>query len=1196
MKPKILVIIIFLFIFKYGNSQLTISTGNSASYYVQNVLLGGGVMASNITFTGNGNQIGEFSNGNTTDLGFDRGIVLSSGNVSDIPQSAGGFASTDYYGNGDASLNGLAGATTHDAAILEFDFYTEASHVQFRYIFASEEYPEFVNSGYNDAFAFFLSGPNPNGGSYSNYNMALIPGTSTPVTIDNVNDYTNSQYYVDNSSSGDIVYDGKTVALVAEADIVPCQTYHIKIAIADAGDGIYDSGVFLEASSSVADGVSWDLGFSANGFTYAVENCVDAFVTFHREDATNDTTFDITFAGTATYGVDYEPISTSVYIPAGQDSITLVLHPYEDYITEGTETVDIIYQTGCGFQDTIHMAIVDEPLVNASFTADQQSVCEGSVITYTYTGGNENDTGITYIWDFGPQATVLSGSDYGPYQVRYDVPGSYTTTLIVAAFCDSDTTSLPITINPIPTSDFTIADHQICSSNNTTITYTGTGDSDDTYYWDFGSGSQIISGSGQGPYVVHWNNLGQAVISLQVISSEGCDSEVSIDTVTIMPSPHPNAGQDDEVCGYTYHLNGTLSSQNSTCEWTVASTPSGGTASFTHADNPQTYVNVNLAGDYSFVLHETDTALNCDNYDTVNVTFILPPSAPFTVDTINCYGDATTVEYVGVTGPNSTFHWNFYGGSASTENGPGPIQVQWSTPGVHTISLWVDNDGCYSDTNIITLYNPYPLEVNVTPVNPTCHGANNGQIESYVTGGRPPYSYEWNNGSVNASLYGLSSGHFIVTVTDQGGCTDTAQADIYEPDPLVISVPDTLRACNHDSTTIYVAATGGVYPYQFHWNTGDTSQLIAIEVNGNASYSVYVTDANGCQTSPRNITIMIPDTLRLTAIPEKDSVCPGESVTINTEITGGLEPFSIYLNSNPVYPPISVFPTSINHNYTITVEDICGSQASQDINIGVYPVPVLSFSTDTNAGCSPLTVTFNNNAANPDYEAYWVFEDSTGIYNGDRITHTFTAPGLYDVNLTVITDKGCKTSLTKPDFIEVYPDPVAHFVTEPSTVYIINPHVNFINESYNGSYYAWSFGDGDSSLAINPSHTYRDTGHYLVSLFVESDKGCKDTTTYLLVVNDVYTFYVPTAFTPDNDGVNDLLKVFGRNIDEKTYIFSIYDRWGEVIWETTKLTDTWDGIANNHKKVKPGIYTWHAQFYDKLGKYHEESGTITVIY
>lgn len=1194
---RILLIILLLTSSLFAKSQLTVTTGNSATYYVQNVLLGGGVTVSNITYSGNSAQIGEFSNGNSTNLGMDRGIVLASGNVSDVPQSGSSFASTDYSGPGDNNLNSIANATTHDAAVLEFDFYTESNHIQFNYVFGSEEYPEFVNSGFNDAFGFFLTGPNPNGGTYNAVNIALIPGTSTPVTIDNVNDYTNSQYYVDNQNGNTIVYDGMTVVLTAEADIVPCQTYHIKIAIADAGDGIYDSGVFLEASSFTAGNVSWQTGFTANGFNTAVENCVDAYFTFYRgDDNSTDTSFNVTYAGSATYGIDYEPLPTTITIPAGQDSVTYYIHPYEDGETEGTETVYVIFTTGCGIPDTISFQILDEPLVNASFTADHQDVCEGSIITYTYTGGNENDTGITYLWDFGPNATIISGSGYGPYQVQYDVPGNYTTQLVVAAFCDSDTVSMPITINPIPTSDFHIQDDTLCSNNSTTITYTGTGDADDTYYWDFGSGSNIISGSGQGPYQVNWNNLGDITITLQVISSEGCDGTPVTDTVHIIPAPTPNAGTNDEVCGYTYHLQGTISNPTNTGVWSVANAPSGATVSFLHPDDPNTFVTVSTAGTYDFVLHEIDNLHNCDNYDTVSITFILPPTAPFTADTINCYGDNTTVEYSGVAGNNAIFHWNFYGGQASSTDGPGPITVTWNNPGVHYISLWVDNNGCYSDTNIISIYNPYPLQVNLTPVNPTCNGSHNGQIESYVTGGREPYHYEWNNGSQNESLYGIDEGTFILTVTDNGGCTATDTASIYEPDPLIVSVPETLRTCNHDSTTIYAAVTGGVYPYSYHWSTGDTTSLVNVYVSGNQQYWVYVTDDNGCQSSKYYINIIVPDTLRIFAEAEGDSVCPGESVPINFTITGGLPPYTVTMNNNNVNSQIIVYPTSLNHNYSISVTDLCGTEASDNVSIGVYPIPALSFSADTTEGCGPLTVHFNNNSANPNYSAFWILEDSTNLYEGDHITHTFTESGLYDVTLMVITDKGCKTSFTKPDFIEVYPDPVAHFYTIPQTVYIITPQVEFVNQSENAVFYAWSFGDGDSSLAENPSHTYRDTGEYLVSLFVESDKGCKDTTTYILVVNDIYTFYVPTAFTPDNDGVNDVFRVFGRNIDEKTYNLKIYDRWGEVIWQTNKLDDGWDGKAKNNKKVKPGIYIWYASFYDKLGKYHEETGKVTVIY
>jgi len=143
---------------------------------------------------------------------------------------------------------------------LEFDFIPSSDSVEFRYVFASEEYPEFVNASFNDVFGFFISGQNPTGGAYSNLNIARIPGTNLPISIDNVNSTSHSQFYINNSGNSRIVFDGMTFVLTAKALVVPCQTYHIKIAIGDVMDGIYDSGVFLEASSFTSIGGSFNSG------------------------------------------------------------------------------------------------------------------------------------------------------------------------------------------------------------------------------------------------------------------------------------------------------------------------------------------------------------------------------------------------------------------------------------------------------------------------------------------------------------------------------------------------------------------------------------------------------------------------------------------------------------------------------------------------------------------------------------------------------------------------------------------------------------------------------------------------------------------------------------------------------------------------------------------------------------------------
>ena len=270
MKLRITVIL-FYFIGINANAQLVVNnTTYTTNQLVQNVLLGGGITVSNITFNGIPKAIG-FFNGTNSNIGLDSGIVMTTGDIFTATGPNNGQGATcpdDIIGvgrPGDTDLDIISPDTTYDAAILEFDFISLSESVKFRYVFGSEEYMEYVNSGFNDVFGFFISGPGITG-PYSNnsQNIALIPGTATPVTIDSLNLNVHGAYYFDNGdgiTSGTVVgtapdgatvqYDGFTIPMVATAKIQCGKTYHIKLAIADAGDPVLDSGVFLEAGSFV---------------------------------------------------------------------------------------------------------------------------------------------------------------------------------------------------------------------------------------------------------------------------------------------------------------------------------------------------------------------------------------------------------------------------------------------------------------------------------------------------------------------------------------------------------------------------------------------------------------------------------------------------------------------------------------------------------------------------------------------------------------------------------------------------------------------------------------------------------------------------------------------------------------------------------------------------------------------------------
>ncbi len=381
-----------------GFSQLNVTSaqqsGNWASYYVNNVLLGSGVTAFNITFSGDSMQIGEFDQTNSGIIIPD-GVIMSSGDVeiAEGPDNSEGAGAITVSGNSDADLAQLSGFSIFDAAILEFDFVPQGDSVKFSYVFGSEEYDEYVCGSVNDAFGFFLSGPGIAGPFSSGaVNIATIPGTNPAiqVSINTVNNGTvgtngmlsnctnvspnwnqNTAFYVQNTNDTTIQYDGYTVPLVARYEVNCGDTYHIKLAIADAGDGAFDSGVFLEGGSFSSDVVEVSIA-SVNGDSTINEGCGTATIQFTRTD-TSDTTFTpLFFTGTATNGVDFTLLPDSIVLYPGQFDTTIVIDPFNDGITEGMEFITIEAWTfnPCGdtFISTGTLYFFDVPNLDVSLT------------------------------------------------------------------------------------------------------------------------------------------------------------------------------------------------------------------------------------------------------------------------------------------------------------------------------------------------------------------------------------------------------------------------------------------------------------------------------------------------------------------------------------------------------------------------------------------------------------------------------------------------------------------------------------------------------------------------------------------------------------------------------------------------------------------------------------------------------------
>jgi len=469
-------------------AQLVVNNGQSAQQLVEDVLIGQGVQVSNIQFTGDPLARGYF-NGANSNIGLSEGVILSTGRVTDAVGPNGTPFSdqgTDFSRPGYPALTAISGslAGTKDAAILEFDFVPSSDTVRFRYKFASNEYMLYVGAGVNDVFAFLISGP----GITGEQNIALVPGTANPVTIDNVNANNNSQFYIDNENPPGLTveYNGFTTVFTAQAVVTPCETYHIKLAIADAGDGLYDSAVFLEAGSFSSPVVSID--YSTNFSTSAselvlVEGCSQLTLTFERSmPYDNPLTVQLQHSGTATQGVDYTGIGNSITFPAGQGVVTVVISMVNDGVAESPETATIT------LLDTDPCAT--GPLQEVSFTiidAQPPSVTSSPPATFfcpqDYTIQTDVTNGyapFTYTWSGLPSENGES------ITVSPLTTTNYTVTVTdQCGFTTSASTNITMTgYVPIAVS---VADAQICNGGEAEVAAVVTGGSGTiVYQWDSG--------------------------------------------------------------------------------------------------------------------------------------------------------------------------------------------------------------------------------------------------------------------------------------------------------------------------------------------------------------------------------------------------------------------------------------------------------------------------------------------------------------------------------------------------------------------------------------------------------------------------------------------------------------------------------------------------------------------------------------
>jgi gliding motility-associated-like protein len=836
-------IILFLFCTILNVSAQLVVNSTATNTQLVNNLAGQGVTITNFVRNCPTGGSGTF-NGANSNVGISSGVILTTGSVNNAvgPNGSGSSGTNNNTTFADPNLTTLSSGAIYDPCIIEFDITPTCSTLAMTYVFGSEEYPEFVNS-INDAFGFFISGP----GITGTQNIALIPNTTTGVSINTVNPTANSIYYFNNAGGTSVQYDGFTVPLTASVNVIPGQTYHMKLAIADASDHIYDSGVFLTYQGlfcpqplvvsppvTVCPGQSTVLTASgASSYSWSPATGLNT-TTGSSVVASPSSTTTYTVTGT-----------TGSQTQTGTIIVTVVnLTPPSLSVINATCVCDGSITSGTPGNGTAPFAY---SWSNGSTGATAFSLCPGSY-TVTVTDGNgctANATGNVGTTP-GPvlstssvaascfggsdgSATVIGQSGTRPYTYSWSgltstdsvatglSAGSYSVTLTDANGCTS-TTTIGVGQPGTPVGATIITQDVSCrGAMNGSASVQGTGGTPGyNYLWSTGLVNDSISNLAAGTYSVSVIDANGCQYSSPVIISEPANGIDITHTVTNVNcfgdstgavSIQASGGTPSVLTGYTYSWS---SGQDSS---SIIGVPAG-----------------------MYVVTVTDS-LFCLTRDTSYVTepalLVVTP----TVTDANCYGSLDGGISLSVSGGTPGFLGYTYSWSTGLAQG----NVLTGAPaGLYTYAV-TDSLGC-SDTLSSVINQPLPLISNTSSSATSCNGAPDGAATVTVSGGVSPYSYSWSSGATTANAFNLSGGMQYVTITDAHNCTHLDSVEVIQLPPLVVNINKKSPGCNGSLGWITANASGGSGTYSYSWSNGQQTDSIGGLSAG--TYTVTVTSQN----------------------------------------------------------------------------------------------------------------------------------------------------------------------------------------------------------------------------------------------------------------------------------------------------------------------------------------------------------------
>ncbi|MES2512506.1 MAG: PKD domain-containing protein [Bacteroidota bacterium] len=399
---------------------------------------------------------------------------------------------------------------------------------------------------------------------------------------------------------------------------------------------------------------------------------------------------------------------------------------------------------------------------------------------------------------------------------------------------------------------------------------------------------------------------------------------------------------------------------------------------------------------------------------------------------------------------------------------------------------------------------------------------------------------------------------------------------------------DSVVCFGESNGSIEFSTTQGYGSPTYSINTVSTPDtMITGLASGN--YTVMAMDIMGCKDTISSVQVDEPAQLMLTMLASDNSICKNDLVMLTSSFSGGIKPYNVTWSNGVNNTAVTTnslsqnLTPSVTTDYSSILTDYNNCVVYSDtVNVNVNALPDVNFQNNVSEGCQPLAVKFTNLSATTPPITNWLWN----FGNGDTSVvqspaYVYTMPGSFVVDLTGTSDSGCVTKYTMPNYILVHPKPVANFhYTPPSGIDFLNPEVVFHNTSTDADNSFWSFGDSFVSTLQDPTHVYSDTGTYQVQLIVSTVYNCIDSITMPVKVNEISTIYIPNAFTPDGNSLNDFFTPKG--IDLVDYKMQIFDRWGEKIFESPDLNMGWDGT---HRGIlcKQDVYIYKIEFREKNG-------------